>query len=51
MLCMLKVSKKLKMVLHIFAHNFFNIQLIFNPKKFWKAGTTNAMYVEACQRC
>ena len=22
-----------KMVLHIFAHNFLNIQLIFNPKK------------------
>ena len=24
------------MVLHIFAHNFLNIQLIFNLKKFWK---------------
>ena len=23
--------------IHIFAHNFLNIQLIFNPKKFWKA--------------
>ena len=33
MLCMSKVSKKLKMVLHIFAHNFLNIQQIFNPQK------------------
>ena len=24
---------------HIPAHNFFNIQLIFNPQKFWKAET------------
>ena len=24
---------------NIFAHNFLNIQLIFNPKKFWKAET------------
>ena len=24
---------------HIPAHNFLNIQLIFNPKKFWKAET------------
>ena len=29
MLCMLKF----KMVLHIMAHNFLNIQLIFNQKK------------------
>ena len=40
------------MVLHIFAHNFLNIQLIFNPQKFWKAETqgfpaipSNAIYV------
>ena len=25
--------------IHIFAHNFLNIQAIFNPKKFWKAET------------
>ena len=25
--------------IHIFAHNFLNIQVIFNPKKFWKAET------------
>ena len=31
MLCMWKVSnKKFKMVLHIIAHNFLSIQLIFN---------------------
>ena len=24
---------------HIFAHNFLNIQPIFNPEKFWKAET------------
>ena len=29
MLCM----SKLKTILHIFAHNFLNIQPIFNPKK------------------
>ena len=41
--------------IHIFAHNFLNIQLIFNPKKFWKAETygfptisSNAIYVKAC---
>ena len=33
MLCMSKVSKKLKMVLHIVAHNFLNIQPIFNLQK------------------
>ena len=27
------VKKKFKMVLHIFAHNFLNIQWIFNPQK------------------
>ena len=27
------VEKKFKMVLHIFAHNFLNIQWIFNPQK------------------
>ena len=25
--------------IHIFAHNFLNIQAIFNPKRFWKAET------------
>ena len=25
--------------IHIFAHNFLNIQSIFNPKKVWKAET------------
>ena len=24
---------------HVLAHNFLNIQWIFNPKKFWKAET------------
>ena len=33
MLCMSKVLKEFKMVLHIFAHNFLNIQWIFNPQK------------------
>ena len=33
MLYMSKVLKKFKMVLHIFAHNFLNIQWIFNPQK------------------
>ena len=33
MLCMSKVSKEVQMVLHIFAHNFLNIQPIFNPQK------------------
>ena len=28
-----KVLKEAKMVLHIFAHNFLNIQPISNPKK------------------
>ena len=42
---------------HIFAHNFLNIQLIFNQKKVWKAETqpfptilSNTVYVEACWR-
>ena len=46
MLCMLKVLKQIetesKYTLRahdIFAFNFLNIQLIFNPKKFWKAET------------
>ena len=28
-----RCQKKFKMVLHIFAHNFLNIQWIFNPQK------------------
>ena len=30
-------QKKLKMLLNIFAHNFLNIQQIFNPKKVLKS--------------
>ena len=40
---------------HILAHNFLNIQWIFNPKKFWKAETqsfptipSNTVYIKAC---
>ena len=35
----------------IFAHNFLNTQLIFNPKKVLTLPTipSNAMYVESCQ--
>ena len=49
---MSKVSKKLKMVLHIFAHNFLNIQLIFNLKKFlesWDFGLSNHIKSYVCQ--
>ena len=38
---------------HIFAHNFLNIQAIFNLKKVlesWDLDLSNAMYVEACWR-
>ena len=42
-LCYVKTSE-----IKIFAHNFLNIQLILNPKKFWKATIpSNLMYVEA----
>ena len=38
MLCMLQVLKEVQfMVLHIFAHNFLNIQPIINPKKVLKS--------------
>ena len=33
MLCMSKVSKETQNRLTIFAHNFLNIQRVFNPKK------------------
>ena len=39
-------SKKFKMVLHIFVHNFLNIQPIFNPQKVlesWDLGLVNNM--------
>ena len=43
---------------HIFAHNFLNIQPIFNLQKFWEAEThsfstipSNTVYMKACQRC
>ena len=32
-------SKYIIMAHNIFTHNFLNIQLIFNLKKFWKAKT------------
>ena len=42
---------------HIPAHNFLNIQLIFNRKKFWKAETegfstipSNTIYVDTVDR-
>ena len=45
-----------KMVSHILAHNFLDIQPIFNPKMFWKAETqdfptipSNAIYVEGVE--
>ena len=34
MLCMSKMSKMGKEHTHIFAHDFLNIQPIFNPKNF-----------------
>ena len=37
MLCMLKMSKMGKEHTHIFAHNFLNIQLIFNVQKVLKS--------------
>ena len=37
MLCMLKMSEMLKIYKHVFAHNFLNIQWIFNPKKVLKS--------------
>ena len=43
MLCW-RCQKKLKMVLHIFTHNFLNIQPILNPKKSfgnWDLGLSN----------
>ena len=45
---------------HVFAHNFLNIQQIFNPKKVlesWDLGAfqpylpSNTGYIKACQRC
>ena len=37
---MLKVSKEAQNTYkHVFAHNFLNIQQIFNLEKFWKAET------------
>ena len=55
MLCMLKVSKEVQMVLHIFAYNFLNNQPIFNPQKVLESqdlgfSNHNTMYVEACWR-
>ena len=55
--CYVKRVKRLCYVetrdIHIFAHNFLNIQPILNPKKVWKAETwtflttaSNVMYVE-----
>ena len=51
-------QKKLKMVLHIIAHNFLNIQPIFNPIEVLESCnlelsnyTSNAMYIKACWRC
>ena len=37
MLCMLKMSEMLKIYKHVFAHNFLNIQRIFNPEKVLKS--------------
>ena len=37
MLCMSKMSEMLKIYKHIFAHNFLNIQWIFNPEKVLKS--------------
>ena len=44
MLCMLKMSKMGKEHTHILAHNFLNIQQIFNPEKVlksWDLGLSN----------
>ena len=55
MLCISKMSKMGKEHTHIFAHNFLNIQPIFNLQKFWKAETlsistipSNTVYIKAC---
>ena len=37
MLCMSKMSEMLKIYKHVFAHNFLNIQRIFNPEKVLKS--------------
>ena len=37
MLCMSKMSEMLKIYKHGFAHNFLNIQQIFNPEKVLKS--------------
>ena len=59
MLCMSKMSKMGKEHTHtFFAHNFLNIQWIFNPQKVLKAETqsfstipSNTVYIKACRRC
>ena len=41
---MLFISEMLKIYKHVFAHNFLNIQRIFNPKKVlksWDIGLSN----------
>ena len=44
--------------IHIFAHNFLNIQLIFNPQKVLESSDLglltiplNTVYIKVCQRC
>ena len=37
MLCMSKMSEMLKIYKHVLAHNFLNIQQIFNPEKVLKS--------------
>ena len=49
------VERSSKMVLHIFAHNFLNIQPIFNPQKVlesWHLELSNhTIQCYLCQRC
>ena len=53
-ICYVEAVKVKDIHIFILAHNFLNIQLIFNPIKVWKAETwsfptipSNAVYVEA----
>ena len=47
------VDTNVKTHLHIPAHNFLNIQPIFNPKKFWKAETEgfSTIYINTIYMC
>ena len=52
------MSEMSKIYKHVFAHNFLNIQQIFNPEKVLKklrqgfpTIPSNTVYIKACWRC